>query len=263
MSRLMSISLSVVAAVAIGIVGFVAYDVQAQSKSKTEVMPAAASDPKTTAVKTELVKRFPELRDAQLKKVEFGGLYEIVINGSEIFYTDEKVSHLILGGIVDANSRVNITEERIKQLTAVKWDDLPLDAAIKTVRGTGARKVAVFADPFCGYCKRFEADLAKVNDVTVYTYLLPIIRPESRPVSEKVWCAKDRSEAWLGLMLKGQEPTGDGKCETPIDKVLAIGTRYKITGTPTMIFENGERAPGALSTAQIEAGLVKAAAKKS
>jgi thiol:disulfide interchange protein DsbC len=266
MPRLLPITVSCIAALSVAAGVFLAHDVRAQATTvaaKLEAPVDAKSGDKAAAVKTDLVKKFPELRDSQVRRIELGGLYEIVINGSEVFYTDEKVSHVILGGILDANTRQNITDERVKQLTAVKWEELPLSDAIKIVRGNGSRKVAVFADPFCGYCKRFEADLATIKDVTVYTFLLPIIRAESRPLSEKVWCSTDRADAWLGFMLRNQNPAGDGKCATPIDKTLAFSAKHKITGTPTMIFENGERAPGALPAAQIEALLAKASPGKS
>jgi thiol:disulfide interchange protein DsbC len=273
MSRILPFALSAIAAASIAAGALMATNVRAQAKEAEAVKETAKAATSTAAapldqsdagkVKSELVKKFPELRDAQLRRVAYGGLYEIVINGSEIFYTDDKVSYLLLGGIVDANSRENITDARVKQLTAIRWEDLPLNDAVKIVRGTGARKMAVFSDPFCGYCKRLENDLLNIKDVTIYTFLLPIISPNSRPVSEQVWCSKDRGEAWLNLMLKGQQPAAVAKCDTPIEKNLAFGSKYKITGTPIMIFENGERAPGALPAAQIESELLKASVKKS
>jgi thiol:disulfide interchange protein DsbC len=223
--------------------------------------PTDASD----AIKTALRKRYPDLQIESIRKTDFGGLLEVVIDGAggkEIVYTNDKANFLLVGQIID-EKKENVTDKRMRQLTAVKWQELPLGDAIKIVRGDGSRKVAVFSDPYCGFCRRFEADLVKIDNVTVYTFLLPIIRAESAPLSKKVWCSKDRGQAWLDLMLKEVQPTGDGACDTPVDRNLAFGQRFKITGTPTMFFENGERTPGALSQADIEANLVRASGKKS
>lgn len=219
-------------------------------------LPAHAAQ----GVKNALLKKFPDIKVDNVRKTEYGGLFEVV-SGTDIYYTDDKASFVVIGQIIDTKTRDNVTEKRTKEITQVKWNELPLDQAIKITRGDGSRKVAVFADPYCGYCKRFEGDLAKVDNVTVYTFLLPIIRPESMALSKKVWCSKDRGAAWMDFMLKNADPSAEGNCDTPLDKNLAFGNKYKITGTPTLIFENGERVPGALNQKQIEDGLVRAAKK--
>jgi thiol:disulfide interchange protein DsbC len=226
------------------------------------VPPAWAQNVET--VRAALVKRYPDLRVEGIRKTEFGGLFEVIIDGGggkEIIYTNDKAAFVIAGGQIIDDKKDNVTERRMRQITAIKWNELPLNMAIKQVRGDGSRNVAVFADPYCGYCKRFEADLLKVDNVTVYTFLLPIIRPESMLVSKKVWCSADRAKAWQELMVRESQPSGDGSCETPIDKVMAFGQKHRINGTPTLIFENGERLAAALSTPQIEEALTKAEKK--
>jgi thiol:disulfide interchange protein DsbC len=183
-------------------------------------------------------------------KTPYLGLYEVRVDG-EIIYTDEKVSYIFSGNIIDAKSMQNLTEKRLRELTAIKWDDLPLDAAVKTVHGSGKRILAIFSDPNCPYCKRFEKDLAKVDDVTIYTFLYPILSQDSHEKSKAVWCSADKSKAWSELMLNGTVPTA-ARCDTPIENNLALGRKYRVTGTPTLIFANGERTPGAIPAEQIE-----------
>lgn len=223
------------------------------------VSQGALADPE--GVKKLLETRFPEIKVEKVTKSGFGDLYE-VFGSSEIFYTDEKATFVLLGHIVDAKSRENVTEARLRKLTAVRFDQLPLDLAFQTVRGTGARKIAVFADPYCGYCKRFETDLLALQDVTIYTFLYPIIRPESTPTSKKIWCSADRVKAWQDMMLRGVEPTGQGNCETPVEKVLAYGQKLRVNGTPTTIFEDGERLAGALPRDAIEKKMTAATIAK-
>lgn len=216
----------------------------------------------TEAIKTELKKRFPDLPAESVRKTQFNNLYEVV-GGGEIFYTDEKASFLIANGqLVDARTRENLTEVRMRQLTAVKFDQLPLDSAIKIVRGNGSRKIALFEDPNCGYCKHFERELATVNDITVYVFLFPILSPDSADKSKAVWCAPDRSKAWLDLMLRDTAPPAPGdKCETaPIDKTINFGRDKRITGTPTLFFEDGERIAGAMPRETFEKRLADAKA---
>ena len=218
-------------------------------------------------VKAQLAKKFPEAKVDSVRKVPYGGLYEVTGAG-EVFYTDEKTTFLVLGSVVDTKTRENITETRMRKLSAMTLDQLPLDSAIKIVRGNGARKIAVFEDPNCGYCKQFERDLAGITDVTIYVMLYPILSPDSMAKSKAIWCSTDKGKAWMDYMLKQATPGNDGACETPIDKLLAFGRDKRITGTPTIFFEDGERIPGAIPAAQLEqklaaaAGNVAAAKKK-
>ena len=219
----------------------------------------AFADP--VVIKKLLESRFPEIKPDKITKSGYGGLWEIFA-GSEIFYTDEKVSYVVLGHLMDAKSRENVTESRLRKLTAISFEQLPLDQAIKTVRGTGAKKIAVFADPYCGYCKKFEGDLLALQDVTIYTFLYPIIRPESSPTSKKIWCSADRVKAWQDLMLRNVEPSGEGTCQTPVDAVLAFGQKLRVNGTPTTFFEDGERISGAIPKEAIEAKMAAASTAK-
>ena len=222
-------------------------------------LPAAAQD--LDRVKTDLRKKFPEAQIDTVRKSGYGGLLEVT-GGSEVFYTDEKTSFLLLGTLIDTKTRENVTEVRVRKLSAVKFDSLPLESAIKVVRGDGSRKIAIFADPNCGYCKRFERELVGVSDITVYTFLYPILSPDSTQKSKAVWCAPDRSKAWMDLMLKDAVPPGAANCETPIDKVVAFGRDKKISGTPTIFFEDGERIPGAMPIAAFEKRLADAKAAR-
>ena len=204
------------------------------------------------AVKAGLRTKFPEAPVDSVRKLPYGNLYEVT-GGGEIFYTDDKTSFIFIGTLVDAKTKENVTEARMRTLTAVKFGDLPLDSAIKIVRGNGSRKVAIFADPNCGYCKRFERDLLGVSDITVYTFLYPILSPDSLDKSQKIWCSADKGQAWIDVMTKNASPAGDGKCNTAaIDKSLAFGKEKNIRGTPTIIFEDGDRVPGAMPIAQFE-----------
>jgi thiol:disulfide interchange protein DsbC len=218
-------------------------------------LPAVAQD--FERIKTELRKKFPEAQVDTVRKSGYGGLLEVT-GGGEIFYTDEKTTFILLGSLLDTKTRENITEARLRKISAISFDSLPLESAIKIVRGNGSRRIAIFEDPNCGYCKRFEAELAKVPDLTMYVFLYPILSPESTTKSKAVWCAPDRAKAWLDLMLKDVVPANGGNCETPIDKVVVFGREKRISGTPTIFFEDGERVPGAMPLATFEKRLADA-----
>ena len=223
------------------------------------VVPAAAN-PEAERVKAELKKKFPDAPIDAVRRAGYAGLYEVT-GGGEVFYTDEKTTFLLVGSLIDTKTRENVTEARQRVLSAIDFSQLPLESAVKIVRGDGSRKIAVFEDPKCGYCKRFERDLAKVDNLTMYLFLYPILSEESRQQSAGVWCAPDRVKAWLDLMLRDVvPPAASAKCETPLDKVVAFGREKRITGTPTVIFEDGQRVPGAMSTAAIEKRLAEAKA---
>jgi thiol:disulfide interchange protein DsbC len=216
---------------------------------------AQAAEPATKLTGEAVIKRTLEGKLGGIKvdavtKTPYLGLYEVRME-NEILYTDEKMNYLFSGNIIDGKSMQNLTEKRLRELTAVKWENLPLDTALKTVRGNGKRTLAVFSDPNCPYCKRFEKDLAKVDDVTVYTFLYPILSQDSQEKSKAVWCSADKSKAWSELMLNGTLPA-TARCDTPIEKNLEFGRKHRVTGTPTLIFANGERVPGAIPSEQIE-----------
>jgi thiol:disulfide interchange protein DsbC len=203
------------------------------------------------SIKAELKKKLPEAEFESVRKIPYGNLYEVVSAG-DVMYTDEKATFILLGPIIDLATKQNVTEARMRQLNAVKFETLSFDDAIKIVRGNGSRKLAIFEDPNCGYCKRFERDLLGVNDVTVYVFLYPILSPDSVEKSKAIWCSTDRAKAWLDTMTKDATPSGEGKCTTPLDKNLAFGHAKRINGTPTLIFESGERVPGVMPVAEVE-----------
>jgi len=186
-------------------------------------------------------------------KAGYLGLYEVYADGT-IFYTDEKSSAIIVGGnLIDAKTMKNVTDERMKKLTAIKFGDLPLERAIKQVRGDGKRVLASFEDPNCGYCKRLAKDMQKLDNVTVYTFLYPILSEDSLRKSKQIWCAADRAKAWNDWMVDGKAPPAKEDCDTSaVTKNQEFGRKLNISGTPTLFFGDGERVPGAVPLARIE-----------
>ena len=224
--------------------------------------PAAntPADPVAEQIKAEIHKMMPEAPPIEsVKKTPYNDLYEVVAGG-EIFYTNEKATFLSLGPIVDLKTKENVTEARMRQVNHVKFSDLPLDSAIKIVRGNGSRKIALFEDPNCGYCKRFERDFVGVTDVTAYVFLYPILAADSFDKSKAIWCSADPGKAWIDAMTRDKLPTTAGTCTSPLEKNLAFGQSKRIRGTPTMIFEDGERVPGAISMADLEKRFAEAKA---
>ena len=213
-------------------------------------------------IRKNLAERLPALSKIdEVSKTPMNGLYELRVNDSDIFYTDAEGNFLIQGNLIDTRAKRNLTEERVEKLSAIDFDALPLKDAFTQVRGNGKRKLAVFEDPNCGYCKRFERDLQKVNDVTIHTFLIPILSADSVEKSKNIWCAKDKNKAWLDWMVRDQ-PAAKASCDTSaLDRNLAFSKKYKITGTPTVFFADGSRVPGAISAQQIENQLGSAAAR--
>ena len=216
---------------------------------------ASAQD---AAIRKALAERIPQLQQIdEVRSTPMKGLYEVRI-GTDLFYTDAQGNYLIQGELIDTRARRNLTEDRINKLTAVDFKALPLQDAFTIVRGKGERKLAVFEDPNCGYCKRFEKDMQNVDNVTVYLFLYPILSPDSAEKSRNIWCAKDRVAAWEDHMLRDKTPAA-ASCDTAaLQRNLAFGRKHKITGTPTLIFADGARVPGAIGTADIEKLLVAA-----
>ena len=210
-------------------------------------------------IRKNLAERIPQLpKIDEVSKTPIPGLYEIRINGADIYYTDAEANYLVQGSLFDTREKRNLTEERVEKLSAVSFDSLPIKDAFTMVRGNGKRKIAVFADPNCGFCKRFERDLAKVDNITVHLFLYPILGADSTEKSRNIWCAKDKSKVWNDWMLNATTPA-TASCDTAaLTRNVAFGQKYRITGTPTVIFANGKRVPGAISTEQIEANLASA-----
>src|SRR5437867_4807083 len=184
------------------------------------------------------------------------GLYEVRFRssagGTRIVYTDANATHIFLGKIYETQNERDVTEERLRKLNAIKFDALPLDQAVKIQRGNGKRVMAMFSDPYCPACKQFEQTLQQVDDITIYVFMYPVIRPELSEQSKAVWCSPDRSKAWLDLALRGNRPAAGSACEGPVDKNLALGRGLGVNSTPTLIFVNGERVAGGLAAADLQ-----------
>lgn len=213
------------------------------------------------AIRKNLTARLPNLpKIDEISKTPMPGLWEVRV-GTELFYSDEQGNYLVQGTVFDTRAKVNLTEQRIDKLTAIDFDKLPLKDAMVVKQGSGARKLAVFADPNCGYCKRFERDLMTIKDVTVYTFLYPVLGPDSHDKSRAVWCAKDAMKTWRDWMIDGVTPPRImGACDaTALERNSAFGRKYRINGTPALVFEDGRRVPGAMSAAELEKRLVEAA----
>lgn len=180
------------------------------------------------------------------------GLWEVVVN-RRVFYVDEKVTHLLVGRIFDAVTETDLTAARIEELSRIQWKGLPLDDAIKIVYGNGERKVVVFTDARCTYCQMLEKNLREAGNVTVYNFLYPILN--SREIARNIVCAKNPAKALQEHMLNGTEPP-PAKCDDSVlDRNIALGQKYEITGTPLIVFANGARVTGALPSDQLNRGL--------
>jgi thiol:disulfide interchange protein DsbC len=183
------------------------------------------------------------------------GLYEVRFRsssgGTRIVYTDADATHIFLGKIYDTASDRDVTEERLRKLNAIKFDALPLEQAVKIQRGNGKRVVAMFSDPYCPACRQFEQTLQKVDDITIYVFMFPVIRPEFAEQSKAVWCSPDRAKAWLDVALRGKPPSAKSDCANPVAKNLELGHSLGVNSTPTLVLANGERVTGGLSRADL------------
>lgn len=182
------------------------------------------------------------------------GLYEVRFrgpNGMQVVYTDENAAHIFLGKIYDTASDRDLTEERMRKLNAINFGALPLDQAVKIQRGNGKRVLAMFSDPFCPACRQFEKTLQQVNDVTIYVFMFPVIRPELADASKAVWCSPDRAQAWIDVALRGKGPSAKPDCANPVQKNLELGKALGVNSTPTLVFNNGERVAGGLRLADL------------
>jgi thiol:disulfide interchange protein DsbC len=217
------------------------------------------------AIRKNLAQRLPEFpKIDEVSKTALPGIWELRI-GSEVLYTDEEGNHLIQGELIDTKTKNNLTQQRINKLTAIKFDELPLKDAMVVKQGNGSRKLAVFADPNCGYCKRLERDLVALKDVTIYNFVYPVLGPDSNDKSRAIWCSKDAMKTWRDWMLDGvTPPRAMGKCDdAAIQRTIDYGKKYRINGTPAIVFENGDRVPGALPAAELAKRLDEARKPKS
>jgi thiol:disulfide interchange protein DsbC len=192
------------------------------------------------------------------------GIFEIHFQGREgprIVYSDAQGTYFLTGHLIESANDRDLTEERLQKLTAIDFSSLPLDLAVKIRRGGGRRVLAIFSDPYCPYCRQLEKVLLQIDDITVYVFMYPVIRPSAIDQSRAVWCSPDRAKAWLDLAAsdKPKVPTATASCANPVDKVLALGRSLRINGTPTMFFANGERSGGGMQLAALRAKLDLAA----
>ena len=220
---------------------------------------ATAAFADEASIRKNIAERLPEFpKIDEIRQTAIPGIYELRM-GTEILYTDENGSYLIDGQVIDTKSRVNLTEQRIAKLTAIEWKNLPLKDAIVWKQGTGERKLVVFADPNCGYCKKFERDLQEVKNVTVYTFLYPILGNDSTEKSKAIWCAKDNTKAWRDWMIKGTPVENSPNCDvSALQRNYAFGKKHRINGTPGLVFEDGSQKAGALNAEALEKLLVAA-----
>ena len=220
---------------------------------------AAPSFAQEATIRKNLQERLPAFSKIdEVSKTPMNGLFEIRVNDSDIYYTDAEGNFLIQGNLIDTRAKRNLTEERVEKLSAIDFNALPIKDAFTIVRGNGKRKMAVFEDPNCGYCKRFERDMQKVTDVTVYMFLYPILSPDSTEKSKSIWCAKDKAKVWQDLMVRDQ-PVPKASCDTAaLERNIEFGKKHKVTGTPTLFFADGSRVPGAVNAQQVEKFLADA-----
>ena len=220
-------------------------------------LPALAGE---AEIRQALKAKFPNMKVDGVQPAPLAGLYEVRFQsqeGPQILYTDAQASYFVVhGNIIEAKSGRNLTEERMQKLTAIEFSALPLDLAVKIQRGDGKRVLAMFSDPYCPYCRRLEKSLLQIDDITVYVFMYPVIRPDKAEHSRAVWCAPDRAKAWLDLAAADtpKAPANPANCANPVDKVLELGRSLRINGTPTLFFANGERGM-ALPTDRLRAKL--------
>lgn len=210
-------------------------------------------------IRKSIESSFPGTKISSITKSPLNGMFEVVTDGQQgpqVIYADDKGEYVLVGELLNVRSQRNLTRERMDKLMEVKWDSLPLGNAIKVVRGNGSRKLAVFTDPDCPYCRKAEAEFVKLDNVTIYNFAYPLaMHPDAGRKAKLVWCSKDRAKAWQDLMLKNVLPAGKGDCDNPIDENLALGAKLRIDGTPALIFQNGKRIPGYVDAKRLEAML--------
>jgi thiol:disulfide interchange protein DsbC len=222
--------------------------------------PALAGE---AEIRKALAERLADLgKIDEVIKLPVAGLYEVRV-GDRIFYTDDDGNYLIIGQLLDTKTGTNLTEARVAKLTAIDFASLPLKDAVVWKQGDGSRKLVVFADPNCGFCKQFEREARSVKNITIYTFLYPVLGAESADKSRNIWCAKDRGKVWADWMIDGAlPPKAMGECDTSaLQRTAALGRKHKINGTPALVFEDGKRVPGAMKLDDLEKQLLASAKK--
>jgi thiol:disulfide interchange protein DsbC len=222
---------------------------QAQAPAKTAPLTGEAAQ-----VKKLLQQRFQGATVGSVSKSPYFGLYEVLFD-EQLVYTDAKVSYVIVGSVYDPATKKNLTEAKLRELSRVAFDSLPLDLAIKKVKGTGARRLAIFSDADCPFCARLENELKSIDDVTIYTFLYPIdqLHPDAARKSRIIWCAPDKVKAWDAFFESGTLPKNSGDCENPLAATGQLGQKMRVSATPTLVFADGSVIPGALPAQRLEA----------
>jgi thiol:disulfide interchange protein DsbC len=257
MNRIVPIALLALAAIAAGLPPHAL----AQSVAK-----APAGEPPMTAealaVQKAIVAKFPGAQVSYVAKAPYFGLYEAMLD-DRLVYTDAKVNYVVVGSIYDANTKQDLTEERQRKLSRIAWTDLPLNLAMKKVKGNGSRKLAVFSDADCPFCARLENEIKGLDNVTIYTFLFPIdqLHPDAARKSRMIWCAPDRQKAWDEFFASGKLPDNNGDCANPLVETQALGQKFRVNATPTLVFADGSLVPGAIPLARLEQELGRADAE--
>jgi thiol:disulfide interchange protein DsbC len=214
----------------------------------------SAAQADEAAIRKALEPKLGGMRIDSVLPTPIPGLFEVQFRtpeGVQVIYSDATGNYAIQGNIYDFRADRNLTEERLRKLNVVKFDELPLDLAVKITRGNGKRVLAMFSDPYCPYCQQFEKTLQQIDDVTIYVFMYPIIRPQNADHSKAVWCSPDRAKAWLDLALQSKRPAAAATCDNPVEKVLELGRSMRVNSTPTLILANGERIAGGLPAADL------------
>jgi thiol:disulfide interchange protein DsbC len=213
-------------------------------------------------VKKTILERYPDQKIVHVVPSAFPGLYE-VFTGTEIFYADAKVDYIISGRLIDARTKANLTSNRLDELNSIDFKSLPFERAIKVVKGDGSRQLAVFSDPDCPFCKELEKELAKVTDITVYTFLFPLeeIHPKAPEKTRNIWCADDRAVAWTQWMVEGKEPSSASCSTDPTAELVKLGQGLNIHATPTLYLSTGKRMVGGMTAKELTEVLDKTSAE--
>jgi len=226
------------------------------------VLASAGALADEAAIRQALANRLPDLpRIDEITKSPVQGLYEVRYNGTEILYSSENGDYVFVNGsLVETHSRQDLTQARSQSFMVTDFDKLPIKDAIVIRQGTGARRMAMFVDPNCEYCKNFERDLVNVHDVTIYTFIIPILGPESKARARDIWCASDPARAWRDWMLRRVEPTRAMKCDVaPLERNVAFASQQRLSVTPSLFFGDGSRKKGILTADAVESRLREAA----
>ncbi|WP_416190021.1 DsbC family protein [Neisseria sp. CCUG17229] len=220
----------------------------APAAAASAAAPKAADKSVAESLKTKLEKVYEaqDLKVMSVGETPMQGVYEVVVSGNQIIYTDSKGDYMLVGDLIDVNSRASLTDERAAELNKIDFDSLPLDKAIKEVRGNGKLKVAVFSDPDCPFCKRLEHEFAKMTDITIYNFMMPIasLHPDAQRKAENIWCQPNATKAWTEWMREGKTPPAAKACDNPVAETMSLGEQLGFTGTPTIVFPNGRTQSG-------------------